>query len=253
MYRVFDCSDISLTSIFAMNSRIENTVEHIRNIFISQIDRKPLVVMADNIHMLLDQHDINVCQVLYYLFNKNDTANPLDTTLLGFLCEYNESSMDTPSLKKVKLRFFDLYLTAAEQGFALGQYFVGRCFMCHINCFGKINEELDVSKPIHYFEKAARCGNARAQFEMAVYYEHYKNDVRKALYWYKKSEQNGFYQAPCCLGVLYKDELKKGIGKDLHLAIWFFRKSMPEDKTICLQLLKIFKIPHSMDEDFSRW
>jgi TPR repeat protein len=223
-----------------------DALHQVKNLFVTQINNKPLAEIACDITTFLNDHFVSLYTIVSSLFLNTHTLTPLSRTLLGFLFEYNETTINEFSIQELKHSYFDLYLMAAEQNFALAQYFVGRCYMCCVKGVDKIN------LAIEYFEKSGKSGNARAQFEMAVYYEHFIGDLRKALYWYKESEKNGFYQARYSLGHLYKDDMKS-IGRDIHRAIYFFRKSIHKRRNMCSQLLEIFQSPYSMEEDFSRW
>jgi len=224
----------------------EESADRIQTLFVTQINRKPLAEIACNVTAVLTDQFIHSYIMLYYFFLKEGRLTPLNLTILGFILEYNESFMGDVK-KVVNFSYFEFYLMAAEQSFPLAQYFIGRCYLCYVKGADKIK------LAIEFFEKAASSGNPRAQFEMGVYYEHCKGDLRKALYWYTQSGKNGFYKAQSTLGELYKSEEQHGVTRDIHMAIHFFRRSIHKEKKICSQLFEIFKHPHTLEEDFSRW
>ena len=64
--------------------------------------------------------------------------------------------------------------------------------------------EENVDEAIKLFTHAADLGHAKSMHNIGAIYLNEKNDVDKALYWFKKSAENGHNVACCALGSLYE-------------------------------------------------
>lgn len=111
------------------------------------------------------------------------------------------------------------YLIAAKQGNMNAEIRLGNLYR-----EGHEGVKRDLTSSASWFLKAARQGNALAQFETAeIYYsgKGFKRDYRKSLKWYKAAAINGNIYAMTSLAYMYLRG--KGVDKDVPQAIkWFY-------------------------------
>ena len=99
------------------------------------------------------------------------------------------------------IKAFELYQNAANLGNTLGTFSLGYCYK---NGIGTSVER----KTFELYQKAANLGNDMAQFNLATMYEYgdgIKKDMNQAIYWYKKSAEQGDEDAQNKLQELSKE------------------------------------------------
>ena len=82
------------------------------------------------------------------------------------------------------------------------------------------------SKKLFFAQRAAKKGNAKAQFDLAIMYasgDQVKRDESKAFYWFHKSARNGNVEAKYYMGVSFLQG--RGVRKDMHLARYWFKQA----------------------------
>jgi hypothetical protein len=88
---------------------------------------------------------------------------------------------------------FESFQKAANLGSVLGMVNLGNCYFCGIG----IND--NKQKAVELFQKAANLGNYIAQHNLAFIYKKggggVKQDINKAIYWYRKSAEQGHQNA----------------------------------------------------------
>ncbi|MCL2243176.1 MAG: hypothetical protein FWC03_01755 [Treponema sp.] len=112
------------------------------------------------------------------------------------------------------------YEKAANQGFALGQYYLGYCY------YTGEGVEQDFTQAAQWYIKAAEQGNAKAQQKLSVCYfsgEGVAQDFSKAYDWCKKSAEQGRAYAQYMLGVFYFNGY--GTDQDLKQAALMYTKA----------------------------
>ena len=115
---------------------------------------------------------------------------------------------------------FDLYLEAAEQGYAPAQ--------CNLGYMYQLGEGVfkDKAKAVEWYTKSAEQGNAGAQFNLGLMYEYgegVSQDKVKAVELYTKSAEQGNVAAQCNLGYMYSNGL--GVSQDKVKAVELYTKS----------------------------
>ncbi|GHT40345.1 hypothetical protein AGMMS49921_01580 [Endomicrobiia bacterium] len=81
-------------------------------------------------------------------------------------------------------------------------------------------------KNFDQIKKKAKQGDAKAQYELGVMYEHgkgIKQDFKKAFYWYKMSAEQGNPLAKYNLGLMY--EHGKGVKQDYKEAFKWYKEA----------------------------
>ena len=84
----------------------------------------------------------------------------------------------------------------------------------------------DLEQAVYWFRKSAEQGDAFAQFELGMCYQSgdgVPKDLEQAVKWYRKSAEQGNAFAQNNLGVCY--EKGNGVPKDLEQAAYWYRKS----------------------------
>ncbi len=112
------------------------------------------------------------------------------------------------------------YRKAAEQGYALGQYNLGRMYRQ-----GK-GIELDESQAAQWYRQAAEQGDAWAQHNLGWLYKTgkgVKQDDTQAVDWFRKAAEQGHALGQSNLGFMYK--IGKGVERDNRQAAHWFRKA----------------------------
>ena len=84
----------------------------------------------------------------------------------------------------------------------------------------------DNTQAVYWYRKSAEQGHSEAQYNLALKYyygEGMAKDYKQAFYWYKKSAEQGHPEAQFNYGLLYYDG--KGVALDDKQAFYWFRKS----------------------------
>ena len=92
--------------------------------------------------------------------------------------------------------------------------------------------EVDMVKAVEWFTKAARQGNAAAQYNLGYCYyfgEGVEKDIVEALKWYRKAAEQGVVLAQRNLGLSYENG--DGVRKDHNKAIEWFTKAANNNET----------------------
>jgi hypothetical protein len=80
------------------------------------------------------------------------------------------------------------------------------------------------SKRVFFAKRAAKRGNPKAQFDLAIMYasgKGVKKDERKAFYWFHKSARGGNREAKYYMGLSFLQG--RGVKRDAHLARYWFK------------------------------
>ncbi len=97
----------------------------------------------------------------------------------------------------------------------------------HPEMADSLAEELtDLCHPdmaIEVLSNAAEKGFTKSQIKLALYLEGYKNNYRKAAYWYLKAAQKGASDAQCEMGIHYLYSF--GVKQNFTKALYWIRKS----------------------------
>jgi TPR repeat protein len=110
----------------------------------------------------------------------------------------------------------------AEQGDAGAQSFLGIMYLKGIG----LRVPQDNMKAVHWFTKAAKQGNADAQFSLgAKFYdgEGVPQDYKKALHWLTKAAEQGDVTAQRVLGIMHYDG--EGVPENYKKALHWFTKA----------------------------
>ena len=97
-------------------------------------------------------------------------------------------------------------------------------------------------RDIEWIIADAEAGNARSQFNLGGSYQHgdgVPKDEFLALYWYRRSAENGFYLAQGYLGVLY-EEGSRGLPQDMQKAIYWYKRAARSGETVSAYYLGVF-------------
>lgn len=116
---------------------------------------------------------------------------------------------------------FQLYIKAAEMGYAPAQFEVGYAYSCG---FGVIKDE---RKAFEWYLAAAQQGHMDAQRNIGLQYQEGRGvdvDYVKAREWYMMAAEAGDYRASLWLGELFE----KGLGGCVNFdtALEFYKRSM---------------------------
>ena len=115
---------------------------------------------------------------------------------------------------------FDWFRKAAEQGLAVAQNELGRCYL---NGEGV---EINLAQAFEWFQKAATKGNVAAQNSVGDCYMRgwgVKNDPIQAVDWYRKAAEKGSVYAQFSLAICYKEG--SGVEEDPVQAIKWCREA----------------------------
>ena len=130
-----------------------------------------------------------------------------------------DTSTNTPS-------FFESDLAKAQQGNALFQHVVAECYRSLSCRWGEKTPRYDMKKAIYWYRKSAGQGYGSAQYALGVLYkngEGVKRDYKKAIYWYSKAAEQEYSSAQYDLGVLYY--YGEGVKRDYKKAIYWYSKA----------------------------
>ena len=130
-----------------------------------------------------------------------------------------DTSTNTPSL-------FESDLAKAQQGNALFQHVVAECYRSLSCRWGEKTPRYDMKKAIYWYRKSAGQGYGSAQYDLGVLYkngEGVKRDYKKAIYWYSKAAEQEYSSAQYDLGVLYY--YGEGVKRDYKKAIYWYSKA----------------------------
>ena len=120
---------------------------------------------------------------------------------------------------------FELYVKAANQGYAVAQHNLGGMIsMGTEKGFKKI--ERDFQKAFEWYTKAADQGYAPSQYDLGDMYrraEGVEKDLQKAVGWLTQSANQGYAPAQYDLGDMYRRA--EGVKKDLQKAIGWLTQS----------------------------
>ena len=123
-----------------------------------------------------------------------------------------------------------LFKKLAENGEPNSQYMVGKYHM--INQLGSISWHLvskrDTKIAFTWFEKSAKQGHSRAQYQLGMFYESGTDpclrNIEKALSWYEKAADQGCNDAIFALGRLYTNGIDEK-NPDMARAFKYFLKA----------------------------
>jgi TPR repeat protein len=123
-----------------------------------------------------------------------------------------------------------LFKKLAENGEPNSQYMVGKYHM--INQLGSISWHLvskrDTKIAFTWFEKSAKQGHSRAQYQLGMFYESGTDpclrNIEKALSWYEKAADQGCNDAIFALGRLYTNGIDEK-NPDMARAFQYFLKA----------------------------
>lgn len=108
-----------------------------------------------------------------------------------------------------------MYKSAAEKGYAEGQY----KYAC---CLHSINNDIDGA--IIWYQKAAEQNHVASFINIGWLFEHEKNDIYSAIRWYKKAADFGNTTAMKYIGWIYED--KKNANE---AELWYMKMIMSGD------------------------
>jgi len=83
------------------------------------------------------------------------------------------------------------------------------------------------SKKLFFATRAAKAGNPKAQFDLAIMYasgKGVKKDERMAFYWFHKSARSGNIEAKYYMGLSF--EQGRGVKPNPHLARYWFKQAL---------------------------
>jgi TPR repeat protein len=83
------------------------------------------------------------------------------------------------------------------------------------------------SKKLFFATKAAKAGNPKAQFDLAIMYaggQGVKKDERLAFYWFHKSARAGYAPAKYYMGLSF--EQGRGVKANPYLARYWFKQAL---------------------------
>jgi uncharacterized protein len=151
----------------------------------------------------------------------SDQGDPVSATFTALL------TLDGLGTPKDEDLAFKLLSQAAEKGFSLATYQLGRCYMTGTGC------DIDYDKALHWLTIAADQGNEQAAY--AIGYSYYKGfgfpqDYKKAVLWFTLSHVP---MAKHWLGVCYY--YGYGVAKDEQKAIVNFTKSHTPNSDMMLK------------------
>ncbi len=134
-----------------------------------------------------------------------------------------QSSAEEMYEKAVQLYYDDeyseampLFLDAAEQGYALAQFKLGKIYE-----YGE-GVEVDEKQAFMWYKKAAEANNTEAQNYLALLYSGgfcVEQDEKAALYWYERAAENGDDEAKYNAGILYADKKRNTEANALFLEL----------------------------------
>ncbi|MCK4440447.1 MAG: sel1 repeat family protein [Sulfurovaceae bacterium] len=84
-----------------------------------------------------------------------------------------------------------------------------------------------VPSKLFFAMRAAKEGNPRAQFDLAVMYatgRYIRKNEREAFYWFHKSARNGFAEAKYYMGISF--EQGRGVKPNKYLARYWFKQAV---------------------------
>ena len=148
-------------------------------------------------------------------------AAMLTMALLASGCASTTTDTSTNSLP-----FFEIYLESAQLGEPHGQYELAQCYRSSSCEWRGKTVKYDIKKAIYWYRKSADQGQKDAQNALGVLYkngEGVKRDYKKAIYWYSKAAEQGHRYATLALGVLYKNG--EGVKRDYKKAIYWYSKA----------------------------
>lgn len=127
-----------------------------------------------------------------------------------------------------KEALYNLALLLARRGTVEAQLHVANLY------YKGFGTEQDHKKAAYWYEKAARQGNAVAQYTYAVLLNNGEKDLsrdyKKSAYWYEKSAEQGYAPAQLNLGAMYA--LGTGVKKDIAKAYaWTYLAARQQSKT----------------------
>ena len=112
---------------------------------------------------------------------------------------------------------YNLALSAAEKGNVKAQAFLG---FLYSKGFGVVKDKAESFK---WTEKAAKQGNANAQYNLAKNYSEGRSavvkDIAKAIKWHKEAAKQNFVKSMNSLGFIYENK------KDYEKSVFWYRKS----------------------------
>ena len=149
------------------------------------------------------------------------------STLLGF-CHYFDIGI--LGIKEKSCKYFE---AAAEEGFALAQFFLQGL------------EFKGIGPEMNYFELAARNGEPLGELYLSFCFEGqagYERNVNKAFYWVRRAAQHGDVCGQRCLADYY--EGGRGTDTDMHEALQWYCKAFRNGSTLAKDALdQIFSQP----------
>jgi TPR repeat protein len=103
-----------------------------------------------------------------------------------------------------------------EKGLMSDQYNLARMYQ-----FG-VGVAPDSKQAVYWYEKAAKQGHVKAQFNLGLMYNKEQNDVQ-AVEWYRKAAEQGHLNAQFSLGLMYGSG--QGVAQDHKQAVEWYRKA----------------------------
>jgi TPR repeat protein len=119
------------------------------------------------------------------------------------------------------------FYKSAEQGNALGQYFLGYMYR---NGYGV---EKNPAEAVKWFSESAEQGNDAAQNNLAFMYLNgtgVERNYDKAIKWFRKSAEQGNDAGQCYLGYMYRNGY--GVEQDDNKAVEWYRKSAEQGNNV---------------------
>ena len=119
---------------------------------------------------------------------------------------------------------FKEYQIRAEQGDAMAQAMLGRCYATGEGA------ERNLSEAVKWFYMSADQGDVRGQCGLGNCYATglgVKIDKAEAVMWYRKAAEQGYAAAQSSLGTCFAKG--DGVEKDLAAAVWWYRKAAAQD------------------------
>ena len=114
-------------------------------------------------------------------------------------------------------------LAGAQAGDSYDQYFASREYSAGEHV------QKDKKKALYWARKSADQGYIYAQYRLGVLYENgegVKRDYKKAIYWYRKAAEGGYDYAQYRLGVSYENG--EGVKRDYKKAIYWYSKAVDQ-------------------------
>lgn len=114
----------------------------------------------------------------------------------------------------------------AEKGDASAQYALAQCLVANPHSQWSRAHEDDLRQAVYWFRKAGTQGHSEAQLQLGLMYQRgigVGEDDIKSVSWMRKAAEAGNMEAQCAMGVAYAEG--HGVSKDKDLSITYFTQA----------------------------